>query len=43
MEAPGVLEPIYMHFRTFVGIFRHGADVALMQGVLEHEAKGMGS
>ena len=29
-------------FRKFGGIFRHGADVALMQDVLEHEANEMG-
>ena len=34
---------INANLRKFSGIFRHGADVALMQGVLEHEAKGMGS
>ena len=30
------------NFRNFGGIFRHGADVALMQGAHEHEAKVMG-
>ena len=30
------------NLRKFGGIFRHGADVALMQGVLEHKAKGCG-
>ena len=28
--------------RKFSGIFRHGADVVLMQGAHEHEAKRMG-
>ena len=29
--------------RIFPSIFGHGADVALMQGAHEHEAKGMRS
>ena len=31
------------NFRKFGGIFRHGADVALMQSAHQHEAKRMGS
>ena len=31
------------NFRKFEGIFRDGANVALMQGAHEHEAKRMGS
>ena len=31
------------NFRKFGGIFRHGADVALMQGAHQHEAKRMES
>ena len=31
------------NLRIFADIFRHGADVALMQCAYEHEAKGMGS
>ena len=31
------------NFRKSGGIFRHGADVALMQGAHQHEAKRMGS
>ena len=31
------------NLRKFAGIFRHSADVVLMQGVLQHEAKEMGS
>ena len=31
------------NFRKFEGIFWVGADVALMQGAHEHEAKMMGS
>ena len=30
------------NLRKFTGILRNGADVALIQGVLEHESKGMG-
>ena len=30
------------NLQKFAGIFRHGADVALKQGVQEHEAKRMG-
>ena len=31
------------NLRKFGGIFRNGADVALMQGAHEHETKRMGS
>ena len=31
------------NFRKFGVLFRHGADVALMQGAHEHEAKRMRS
>ena len=31
------------NLRKFAGIFHRGADVALMQGAHEHEAKRMGS
>ena len=31
------------NLRKFAGIFRHGADVVLMQGAQEHEPKRMSS
>ena len=34
---------INANLRKFAGIFRNGADVALMQGSPEHETKWMGS
>ena len=34
---------VHANLRKFAGIFWNGADVALMQGAHEHEAKGVGS